>query len=38
MTGLLAKRISERTGIRADVAEAPLRSVANGLQKVLEGY
>lgn len=37
MTGLLARRISERTGIRADVAEAPLRSVAGGLQKVLEG-
>ena len=38
MTGLLARRISERTGIPVGVAEAPLRSVAGGLHKVLEGH
>jgi rod shape-determining protein MreB len=36
MTGLLAGRISERTGIRARVADSPLRAVANGLSQVLE--
>lgn len=36
MTGLLAGRITERTGIRASVSDAPLRAVAAGLAIVLE--
>jgi rod shape-determining protein MreB len=36
MTGLLARRITEATGIRAHVAESPLRSVASGLARVLD--
>lgn len=36
MTGLLARRIAESTGIDARVADAPLRSVAAGLSKLLE--
>jgi rod shape-determining protein MreB and related proteins len=37
MTGLLARRITEHTGISAHVAEAPLRSVASGLASLLAG-
>lgn len=36
MTGLLAHRITELTGIRTSVSEAPLKAVASGLAKVLE--
>ncbi|HEX8214794.1 MAG TPA: rod shape-determining protein MreB [Allosphingosinicella sp.] len=36
MTGLLARRITESTGIRAQIGNAPLRSVAAGLATVLE--
>lgn len=38
MTGLLARRITECTGISAHVAELPLRSVASGLARLLEGH
>ena len=37
MTALLAQRIAEETGIPAHVANAPLRSVAAGLEKLLNG-
>jgi rod shape-determining protein MreB and related proteins len=38
MTGLLAREITQSTGISASVAEAPLRSVAAGLNRMLEDY
>ena len=36
MTGLLARQISQDTGIDARVADVPLRSVAAGLSRLLE--
>lgn len=36
MTSLLARRITEHTGIAAHVSEAPLRSVASGLARLLD--
>lgn len=36
MTGLLAQRIRERTGIEVRIAPAPLRTVASGLAQLLE--
>lgn len=36
MTALLAQRIAAETGIPAHVAKAPLRSVARGLETLLE--
>lgn len=36
MTALLAQRIAEETGISVHVAKSPLRSVAAGLEKLLE--
>lgn len=38
MTGLLARRITEETGIAANVSEAPLKSVARGLATLLEEH
>ena len=35
-TGLLARRIAEATGVPANVADSPLRSVAAGLGKLLD--
>ena len=35
MTGLLAREISENTGVPARVANAPLQSVAAGLRELL---
>ena len=37
MTGLLARRITDETGIAAKVSEAPLKAVASGLAALLEG-
>lgn len=36
MTGLLARRITEQTGIATKVSEAPLKSVAGGLARLLD--
>ena len=37
MTGLLARRIGEQAGVATRVTDDPLRSVAAGLSRVLEG-
>ena len=36
MTGLLAQRMRERTGIEVRIATAPLRTVSAGLARILE--
>jgi rod shape-determining protein MreB and related proteins len=36
MMGLLAQRISERTGIAVRIAQAPLRTVALGLGRIID--
>lgn len=38
MTGLLAQRITERTGVQARIADDPLKSVANGLTRMIDGH
>jgi rod shape-determining protein MreB and related proteins len=37
LTGLLAGRIASRTGVRTEIAAAPLHTVALGLQRLIEG-